>query len=164
MSYKILEEWACSTYIDTETKEETYVSSSSDLVRYWVVACDDGKNIIEWVDKFDDEEEAREFLAELEAPKVDYELILLIHRSATLDEVDKIHSVVMSKFYGTDQATDWHTDGVKNLAYEIQGEGRAGYFHFKGTLTVRAENELEEYLNNQKQVLRFVLRKQRKGE
>lgn len=86
-----------------------------------------------------------------------YELILLVRQDMTLKELDVLHDIVMKYFEDGDTWKRWENDGIKRLAYDIQGETHAGYFWVEGSLKNSKKVKLAKFLDNDPRILRYLL-------
>ena len=72
LEYKIVSEYAAPTYYDYETNDELMDTSDVTLQGYWVVSWDkEEKEIYEWIERFDDVNDAKRYRAELEGIQID---------------------------------------------------------------------------------------------
>lgn len=69
MAYRIVEEWACPTYVDYNTNETLYDECSTNVQGLWVVEYDEvEKEIMDWLERFEigEVEKARDYIKQLE--------------------------------------------------------------------------------------------------
>lgn len=100
---------------------------------------------------------AEEYDKPLEEKAEPYELTLLVRQDMTLKEMNVLHDIIMKYFEDGNAWKKWQNDGVKKLAYKIQGETHAGYFWVEGSLKKTKAVKLEKVLDNDPHVLRFLL-------
>lgn len=88
-------------------------------------------------------------------PKPNHELTVLLHEDADKDEaIEKLKTLVENKGGMIIKTED---DGVKRLAYAIQGQEKARYIYFDIILPLNKASELSSVLNITDTVLRYLL-------
>ena len=61
--YRVVEEFSAPDYYDEETGEKLYESCDGSLQCYWVVSYDpQEKEIVEWIERFDNPSDARKYI------------------------------------------------------------------------------------------------------
>lgn len=67
MEYKVAYEYSAPDYYDNETGEKLYESCDASTQCYWVVSYDpEEKEIIEWIERFDNPDNALKYKISLE--------------------------------------------------------------------------------------------------
>ena len=67
MEYKVAYEYSAPDYYDNETGEKLYESCDASTQCYWVVSYDpEEKEIIEWIERFDNPDDALKYKISLE--------------------------------------------------------------------------------------------------
>lgn len=67
MEYKVAYEYSAPDYYDNETGEKLYESCDASTQCYWVVSYDpEEEEIIEWIERFDNPDEALKYKISLE--------------------------------------------------------------------------------------------------
>lgn len=67
MKYRVVYEYSAPTFYDYDTDDELYDECQASIQCYWVVSYDEkNREIIEWVDRFYDVENAKKYIEKLE--------------------------------------------------------------------------------------------------